>query len=148
METAPTVIPLISTGTAGPLGAVHLPRLWAKLTLDAAGRLAPGYDACSGGFDDLTLRALNLDRDAMFAYVREHRPTYPQFEAWVLQCNGGSIARERIDAHNAKVLGFQHKEERAAQIRAACGVTDENVRDGVTLNMLDDLHELYGSIYA
>ncbi len=34
------VIPLISSDTAGPLGAIHLPRLWAKLTL-AQRRPAP-----------------------------------------------------------------------------------------------------------
>ncbi|MBV8222137.1 MAG: DUF5069 domain-containing protein, partial [Candidatus Eremiobacteraeota bacterium] len=37
------VIPIISSSTAGPLGAIHLPRLWAKLTLDAAGKLPEDY---------------------------------------------------------------------------------------------------------
>ena len=30
--TSTKVVPLISSDTAGPLGAVHLPRLWAKLS--------------------------------------------------------------------------------------------------------------------
>lgn len=31
------VVPLISSDTAGPLGAIHLPRLWTKLTLATQG---------------------------------------------------------------------------------------------------------------
>jgi hypothetical protein len=34
-----TVVPLVSSGTAGPLGAIHLPRLWLKLSLAARGAL-------------------------------------------------------------------------------------------------------------
>ena len=30
-------VPLISSGAAGPLGVLHLPRLWLKLRLEAAG---------------------------------------------------------------------------------------------------------------
>ncbi len=45
------VIPLVSSGTAGPLGAIHLPRLWAKLTLHNAGLLPEDYDSCGDGFD-------------------------------------------------------------------------------------------------
>jgi len=37
-----TYVPLISSGIAGPLGVVHLPRLWQKVSLEAAGKLAPG----------------------------------------------------------------------------------------------------------
>jgi hypothetical protein len=32
-----TYVPLISSGTAGPLGVLHLPRLWQKVSLEAAG---------------------------------------------------------------------------------------------------------------
>ena len=52
-----TIVPLISSGSHGPLGVVHLPRLWSKLTLDAAGKLPPGYDSCGDGFDAMTLSA-------------------------------------------------------------------------------------------
>ena len=32
-----THVPLISSGTAGPLGVIHLPRLWLKTSLEATG---------------------------------------------------------------------------------------------------------------
>jgi hypothetical protein len=38
-----TIVPTISSGVAGPLGVIHLPRLWLKLSLEAQGKLAPGY---------------------------------------------------------------------------------------------------------
>ena len=33
-----TIIPLISSGTEGPLGVKHLPRLWLKTLLSACGK--------------------------------------------------------------------------------------------------------------
>ena len=42
------IVPLISSGTAGPLGVLHLPRLWQKVSLEAAGKIADGtYDKTS-----------------------------------------------------------------------------------------------------
>src|SRR6185295_7355837 len=38
-----THVPLISSGVAGPLGVLHLPRLWLKVSLEARGKLANGY---------------------------------------------------------------------------------------------------------
>ena len=32
-----TYVPMISSGTAGPLGVLHLPRLWQKVSLEVAG---------------------------------------------------------------------------------------------------------------
>ena len=39
------IVPTISSGTAGPLGVLHLPRLWQKVSLDAAGKLHDDYPA-------------------------------------------------------------------------------------------------------
>jgi hypothetical protein len=66
-DTGTKVVPLISSGTAGPLGAIHLPRLWLKLSLAAADALPEGYDECGSGFDAMTLDALGL------GYPREDR---------------------------------------------------------------------------
>jgi hypothetical protein len=50
--------PAMSSGTAGPLGAIHPPRLWEKLTLANAGLLPEDYDECGAGFDQMALDAL------------------------------------------------------------------------------------------
>jgi hypothetical protein len=139
-------IPLISSGSAGPLGAVHLPRLWTKLTLGSAGLLADGYDFCGSGFDQMTIDALGLDREAVIAFVRDKKPTYVQFETYVLQQNGGSLSADRVAKHNAAIRGYNHADESAAEMRKASGVTDANVKDAVTLNSLEDLDALHAQV--
>ncbi len=57
------IVPTISSGTAGPLGVLHLPRLWQKMSLGAVGKLADGYKNCGPGYDLMVLDANlnNLD---------------------------------------------------------------------------------------
>ena len=78
------MIPTISSGVAGPLGVLHLPRFWSKVLMDAKGVLNEDYPACGMGFDQMVLDGLGLDKDATLAYISDNSPTYPQFEAWVL----------------------------------------------------------------
>jgi len=52
-----TYVPLISSGVAGPLGVLHLPRLWQKVSLEEKNNLAPGYPGVGKGFDAMTLAA-------------------------------------------------------------------------------------------
>ncbi len=142
------VIPLVSSDTAGPLGAIHLPRLWAKLTLHHAGLLPEDYDSCGSGFDQLTINDLGLDRERVITFVRDRRPTYVQFEEWVVEQNGGSIPREKIDAHNKAVRGYKHGDELAAGMRKSSGVKRESIADAVTLNTLEDLDALHAQVKA
>jgi hypothetical protein len=142
---ATKLIPLISSGTAGPLGAVHLPRLWLKLTLAAHDVLADGYDEAGAGFDAMTLAALGLDKDKTIAFVRENHPTYVQFEEYVVNENGGSVSPDAIAKHNAAVLGYDHDGTFAdpAEARKHLGIKDESIKNAVLLNTLDDLASLH-----
>ena len=134
-----TYVPLISSGVAGPLGVVHLPRLWQKVSLEAAGKLAPGYPAVGKGFDAMTLSVLGLDEPAVRDYIKQDKPTYPEFEVWVKQ-NAKSLTRETIEKHNAAVRGYNHDDETRQGILSACGIGDDASapKDGVSLNNLDD----------
>jgi len=136
-------VPLISSDTAGPLGAIHLPRLWAKLTLANGGRLAEGYDECGSGFDQLTIDDLNLKRDQVIDFIRTKKPTYMQFERWVLQQNGGRIDPEAIRKHNEAVRGYNHADDLAKNMRTSSGIEHEHIKDAVTLNTIEDLDELH-----
>lgn len=140
------VVPLISSETAGPLGAIHLPRLWAKLTMDTAGVLHSEYDACGPGFDQMTINDLNLNRDKVIDFIKKNKPTYLQFERWVIEQNSGSISPETIRKHNEAIRAYNHNDQLAADMRKACGLQDENVKDAVTLNKLEDLDELHRSV--
>src|ERR1022692_3977292 len=50
-----TYVPLISSGPAGPLGVLHLPRFWQKASLEARGKLDKRYPGCGKGYDQMTL---------------------------------------------------------------------------------------------
>jgi hypothetical protein len=141
-----TIVPLISSGSHGPLGALHLPRLWSKLTLDAAGKLPPGYDSCGDGFDAMTLSALGLDRTETIEYIKTKKPTYMQFEHYIAQKHGGTVPKAAIDAHNAAVRGYNHADELGEKMRKSSGLHDVNVKDAVTLNMVEDLDEMHAQV--
>jgi hypothetical protein len=140
------VVPLISSDTAGPLGAIHLPRLWTKLTLAAAGVLPEGYDECGKGFDQMTLDALGLDRQKTMDFIKTKRPKYIAFEEWVLQQNGGSISIDRIEKHNDAVRAYNHSDELAAKMRQASGIKDATITDAVTLNTIEDLDDVHAQV--
>ena len=139
-----TYVPLISSGIAGPLGVVHLPHLWLKVSLDSAGKLAAGYPAVGKGFDAMTLAALGLDERAVRDYIKKNKPTYPEFEAWVKK-NAKSLTREAIEKHNAAVRGYNHDDETRGGILGACGMADaaSAPKDAVNLNNLDDWYEFH-----
>ena len=50
-----TYVPMISSGVAGPLGVIHLPRLWLKSSLEAQGKIATGYPGCGSGYDQMVI---------------------------------------------------------------------------------------------
>lgn len=139
-------IPYVSSQTTGPLGAAHLPRLWTKLTLGYAGQLAEGWDHCGSGFDQMTIDNLGLDRDKVMEFVRTTKPTYVQFEQYVV--DNGKIDADTIKKHNASIHGYNHSPETAKSMRDSMGLKNENVNDAVTLNMLDDLHELHKQVHS
>ena len=142
-----TYVPLISSGVAGPLGVVHLPRLWQKISLEAAGKLAPGYPAIGKGFDAMTLAALGLDEQAVRNYIKHDKPTYPEFEAWVKK-NAKSLTAQAIEKHNAAVRGYNHDDETRRGILGACAIADDASapKDGVSLNNLEDWNEFHQAV--
>lgn len=143
------IVPTIGSKQVGPAGVFHLPRLWSKLLIDTAGKLPEGYDACGNGFDAMTLRALGIDRQDAIDFVRGRRPTYVQFEGWVLAKNGGAIAENRLREHNAAIAGYNHSGDSARQMRSQSGLAHhDDIRDAATLNTIDDLDQLHAQVTA
>ena len=142
-----TYVPLISSGVAGPLGVLHLPRLWQKVSLEEMGNLASGYPGVGKGFDAMTLAALGLDEQAVRNYIKQNKPTYPEFEAWVKK-NAKALNREAIEKHNAAVRGYNHDNETRQGILSACGIADNasSPKDAVNLNNLDDWYEFHQAV--
>jgi hypothetical protein len=144
-----TYVPLISSGVAGPLGVLHLPRLWQKVSLEEKSNLAPGYPGVGKGFDAMTLSALRLEEQAVRDYIKQNKPSYPEFEAWVKK-NAKSLDRDAIEKHNAAVRGYNHDDETRRGILGACGMADDASapKDAVNLNNLDDWYEFHRAVLA
>lgn len=143
-----TYVPLISSGTAGPLGVLHLPRLWQKVSLEASGKLAAGYPGLGKGYDSMTCAALGLDPDAVKRYIATAKPTYPQFEAWVKSQPGVKLDKATVYKHNQSILGYIHDDATRTAILRANGIPDDgSVNPGaVDLNNLDDWFEFHQSV--
>jgi hypothetical protein len=145
---ADTYVPLISSGTAGPLGVLHLPRLWQKVSLEACGKLAAGYPGIGKGYDMMTISALGLNADAVKKFITESKPTYPQFEAWVKKQPGVKLDKATLYKHNSAIRGYIHDDATRKSILGASGITDESsVNPGaVDLNNLDDWYEFHQAV--
>jgi hypothetical protein len=143
-----TYVPLISSGTAGPLGVLHLPRLWQKVSLEAVGKLAPGYPGIGKGYDAMTLAAIGLNENAVRTYIKSNKPTYPQFEAWVKSQPGVKLDKATIYKHNQSILGYIHDDGTRNGILSANGLKDDgSVNPGaVDLNNLDDWFEFHQTV--
>jgi hypothetical protein len=142
-----TIVPLISSGVAGPLGVMHLPRLWLKLSLGSCDKLASGYPCAGKGFDQMVIDGLGLERTAVMDFIAKNRPTYPQFEAWVRK-TGLRLDSASLEKLNAAIRSFHHDDATRKAILAANGLPDDAnaPRDAVSLNNLDDWKEFHSTL--
>ncbi len=142
------IVPLISSGTAGPLGVLHLPRLWQKVSLEAAGKIADGYPGIGAGYDSMVIDALGLNADSVLSYITDSKPTYPQFEAWIKSQSGVKLDGETVSSLNASITGYIHDDATRQSILSANGLTDGDPKDAINLNNLDDWLEFHASEIA
>src|SRR6185436_11095261 len=135
-----TIVPLISSGVAGPLGVLHLPRLWLKLSLEARGKLAPGYRGAGKGYDQMVIDGLGLNRDKVIDFIKTQKPSYTQFEGWIKKQPGVKLDKGSIDKLNSAIKGYLHDDGTRKSILGACAVADDAsaCKDAVNLNNLDD----------
>jgi hypothetical protein len=140
-----TTVPLISSGVAGPLGVVHLPRLWLKVSLESRGKLASGYPGVGKGYDQMVIDGLGLKNDAVVNFIKTSRPTYPQFESWIKKQPGVRLDKASVEKLNASIRGYIHDDATRKSILGANGIPDDTTapRDAVNLNNLDDWKEFH-----
>lgn len=143
------LIPVISSGIAGPLGVLHLPRLWQKASLAAVGRLHDDYPACGKGYDQMVLDALGLDREEFLAFIKDRKPSYPETEVWVLQKKGGHLDAEAVRKLNAAIAGYIHDDATRKAILTENNIEDNGtIKDAVNLNNLDDWKAFHRDVLA
>ncbi|MBV9642129.1 MAG: DUF5069 domain-containing protein [Verrucomicrobia bacterium] len=141
------IVPLIGSAEVGPLGVLHLPRLWLKVSLDAKGLLADGYPAVGKGFDQMVLDGLGLEKEAVVDYITRNRPTYPQFETWIKQQPGTRLDTASIAKLNEAIRSYNHDDGTVQSVLGDNELPlDVGIRDAVTLNRIDDwkcFHEAF-----
>ena len=141
------IIPNISSGVAGPLGVLHLPRFWQKVVLNATGNLHAEYPECGAGFDAMVLSALELDQDETLKYLHDTVPTYPEFEKWILDKKGGSLDQAAVDEFNAAARGYNHDDDTRQAILSSAGIEDDGtILDAVHLNQIEAWTEFHASL--
>jgi len=135
------IVPLISSAIAGPLGVLHLPRLWQKASLAAAGKLHADYPGIGCGYDQMTLDALGINIETFRTFIAT-KPSYPQLESWVKAQPGVNLTKGNLYKHNQSILGYIHGDDVRKTILDADGIADDgSVNPGaVDLNNLDDWH--------
>lgn len=139
------IVPVISSGVAGPLGVLHLPRLWLKVSLESRGKLADGYPGIGKGYDMMVISALGLSAEAVANHIKNDKPTYPQFEAWIKRQPGVKLDKATIHKLNVAIAGYIHADDTRKGILAANGLPDDGsvLPDAINLNNLDDWKELW-----
>ena len=144
-----SIVPLISSGVAGPLGVLHLPRLWLKLSLESVGKLAPGYPGAGKGYDQMVIDGIGLNRDAVIDYVKKSKPSYCEFEAWVKK-NATKLDKASVEKLNAAIRGYNHDDQTRKSILGANGLADDAsaCKDAINLNNLDDWKEFHAAVLA
>jgi hypothetical protein len=85
--------------------------------------------------------ALRLDRDGTLAYLREHLPTYMDFERWII-AQVGEVDRAKVEAFEAKLLNREHAQEKRAGIHELTDC-DPTITNGLLLNHLEDWRYAY-----
>ncbi len=142
-------IPLVSSGIAGPLGVLHLPRLWQKTSLDAVGKLHDDYPAIGAGYDQMVLDGLGLDKDAFSSYIKDSKPSYPQLEKWILDQKGGSLDADAVKSLNDSIVGYNHDDDTRKGILGSCGIEDDGtILDAINLNNLEDWQDFHAAEIA
>jgi hypothetical protein len=141
------IVPLISSGTTGPLGVLHLPRLWQKASLGAAGKLHPDYPSCGQGYDQMVLDGLGIEKPAFVSFIADSKPSYSQLESWILAQSGGALDTAAVAKLNAAITGYIHTDAIRTTILGTCGIPDDGkILDAINLNNLDDWQSFHQQV--
>jgi hypothetical protein len=143
-----TYVPLISSGTAGPLGRAASPAAVAEGFTGSARQTGGRLSRVGKGYDMMTISALGLNAESVQKFIKESKPSYPQFEAWVKKQPGVKLDKATLYKHNSAIRGYIHDDATRKGILGANGISDESsVNPGaVDLNNLDDWYEFYQSV--
>lgn len=141
------IFPLISSGTEGPLGIKHLPRLWIKTLLSACHRLPEGYKDVRPGFDFMVLEGLGIDPDAARLFIMNNRPSYLAFEQWISEQPNVDISEANVAKINDIVESRKKSPKSRITMLQANGLPEDSPIDSsIMLNNLDDWKSIHDQV--
>ena len=93
----------------------------------------------------MVIDGLGLNRDAVLAFLKASKPTYPQFEAWIKKQPGVKLDKASVDKLNGAIRGYIHADDTRKSILSASAIPDDATacRDAVNLNNLDDWYTFW-----
>jgi hypothetical protein len=106
----------ISSMEVGELGVLHLRRYWLKRRLEVEGRLDPDSVRDEHGLDFTLMQGLGLGIIEPAEYLFHQRPTYAEFERWIMQKLGGSPDRTVVERLNKMVRCYLEQSHRTYPI--------------------------------
>jgi hypothetical protein len=136
------VVPLISTYVSGPLGLLHVPRLWLKALLHTVDILAEDWGCGPGGLDKFTLDAIGVDKEAFLAWSAQELPAYDAAETWI-QNHATNLTAATIGSTNEFLLTRGLPLNLASEFRDYLGIDREETAPGIMLNNYDDWDTLH-----
>jgi hypothetical protein len=138
-EPVETIVPAISSLAAGPLGLLHLPRLWGKAIIKAGAALPEGFHSGSGPLDVQLAQAIGMDLTESVRYVNAEIPPYLAYEQWV-RAHATTLDAATVNAWNERMRTRDKPAAMAADERAMLGISDEAISGSAILNDLIDWH--------
>ena len=146
-ESLETIVPTVSSGSAGPAGLRHLPRLWIKALLNGVGALPDGYNS-GCGFDAYVSGQIGLDLDAAVAFIHRELPSYLAFENWVCAHVNGLADAAKLESYNRAILERLKPEDKAEAERLEAGVPELSFREVIMCNDMLDWKALHDEVLA
>jgi hypothetical protein len=138
-KTLGPIIPAITSLAVGPLGVLHLPRLWGKAMIKTLGALPEGYHSGNGPLDEQLADTIGMDLAASVSFTNAELPPYLVYEQWVRE-HATKLDADTVAAWNTRMRTREKPVPLAAEERKILGITDESERRGVLLNDLIDWH--------
>jgi len=106
----------IASLKTGELGVLHLRRYWCKRLLEVEGRLDQDSVRDERGLDFTLMQGLGLGIVEPADYLFQQRPTYAEFEQWIVQKLGGVPERTLVERLNKMVRHYLEQPRRTYPI--------------------------------
>jgi hypothetical protein len=100
-----TAPPIASSEEKGSLGIPHIKRLWSRTVAKRLNQIQGAIPPEDWLNDNTLICGLRLGLRETMQYLYDVQPSFAQFEQWVLEMNGGTLAPSRIERLNAALSG-------------------------------------------